>query len=423
MTRKSFDFDWLTILLYFLLVFAGWLTIYTVSSGGNAKDLFDWSMNHGKQFIWICISIVTALVIMVMDNRFLEAISYILYGTAILLLLAVLVVGKEVNGARSWILIGGIQLQPAEFAKVATAMALARYMSAINFSMDHPRQFMVAAAMVLAPALIVILQNDTGSALVFGSFLIVFYREGLNPVFPVLMLLVAFVCVLTLGVSSQWLVVGILLLITGVSFFLLFDKKEIVKLLFFHAAAFAFFLGLSFSTDLLVRHMPQHQQNRIMVLFDPGIDPQGSGYNIIQSKIAIGSGGFAGKGFLEGNYTKYKFVPKQVTDFIYCTIGEEWGWLGTFTVVLLFFLLLMRIKFLAENSKTRYARVYGYGVLAILFFHVMVNIGMTIGLVPVIGIPLPFFSYGGSSLLSFTILIFILINHFSYRRTILGSKY
>lgn len=422
MNRKSFDFDLITISLFALLAFMGWLTIYAVTSATGTTDPLALNEEHGRQMMWIGISLVAGFIVLMLDIRFLEGISYIAYGAAILTLIAVLFIGKEVNGAKSWLIIGGVQFQPSEFAKLATAMALAKYMSSVGFSLKHPREFLIAAAIIILPALVIIAQNDTGSALVFGSFIFVFFREGLNPILPIFILLVATIAILTLGLENQIIMMGIIAGFIILSYVFTFSKKQAIKSAIIHVFAAAFFIGLSYSTQSIVSKMPEHHQKRIMVLFNPEIDPRGAGYNVIQSKIAIGSGGLSGKGFLQGNYTKYKFVPKQETDFIFCTIGEEYGWLGTSFVLIVFFLLLARLRFMSENAKTRFARIYGYSVLSILFFHVMINVGMTIGLVPVIGIPLPFFSYGGSSLLAFSILLAIMVNLYSYRVSILGSK-
>ncbi|MFN0201946.1 MAG: rod shape-determining protein RodA [Bacteroidia bacterium] len=421
MNRKSFDFDWISILLCGLLMLGGWMAIYAVS---NTSDAALFTTNHGKQLIWVGVSAFVALVILSLDNRFIEAISYFVYGGSLLLLLSVFVLGRTVNGAHSWLVFGGISLQPTELAKVATAMALAKYMSSLNFNLNDREHFLTAVGIVLTPMLITLLQNDTGSALVFGSFLFVFYREGLTPLVPLVLLITIFVAVLTLWLNNQVLSISIFAGLTAISCYAFFSKKYWQRIVLIHGIAFVLIAVFSLSTNLIVNKVLQpHQRNRIMVLFNPNIDPQGLGYNSIQSKIAIGSGGLLGKGFLKGNYTKYKFVPKQVTDFIFCTVGEEGGWIGSAFLVLAFLVLILRAVYLGEHSKTKYARIYGYSVASILFFHVFVNIGMAIGLVPVIGIPLPFFSYGGSSLLSFTILIFLLINHFSYRSTILGAKY
>ncbi len=422
MNRKNFDFDLITILLYIGLVLLGWMTIYAVSSANFGTDIFNFGVLHGKQLVWMGVSLGVAMLVLLLDHRFLYSTAYLAYGAAILTLILVLFIGKEVNGAKSWLIIGGQQFQPSEFAKLATALALAKYMSRLNFSMGNGQDLMIVLGMILLPALIVIFQNDTGSALVFGSFLIVLFREGLHPLVPIVLLLLGGVALLSLYLEgSIWIIVGILLL--GLLVFgLTFNARRWVRNAILIGMICGFFSLVSFGTNQLMGFLQPHQQIRLKVLFDPSIDPQGAGYNVIQSKIAIGSGGILGKGYLQGNYTKYQFVPKQETDFIYCAVGEEYGWLGSVVVLLCFFLLIWRLQFLSENSKTRFARIYGYSVVGLLFFHVVINIGMTIGLVPVIGIPLPFFSYGGSSLLSFTVLIFVLINLYSSRIAVLGSK-
>ena len=385
MNRKNFDIDAITLSLYFMMAFFGWLSIYTVTSGNGALDILDFGREHGKQLIWIGVSAVVGLIVLTLDYRLFETLAYFAYGGAILLLILTLFIGTEVNGAKAWLNIAGQRFQPAEFAK-----------------------------------------NDTGSALVFGSFLIVFYREGLTPLIP-LFLAACLVVVLTtlyLGYSeySPLWVPGVILVILLLIYAITFSRKYWLRNLIIHTIVFVFFGGLSLSANTIYDKLPDHQQKRISVFFDPGADPTGAGYNVIQSKIAIGSGGIDGKGFLQGNYTKYKFVPKQETDFIFCTVGEEFGWIGSSFVILLFLAMISRMQFMAENGKMRFTRIYGYSVLSIIFFHLIVNVGMTIGLVPVIGIPLPFFSYGGSALLSFTVLIFIMINLYSYRASVLGRE-
>ncbi|MEL6132661.1 MAG: rod shape-determining protein RodA [Bacteroidota bacterium] len=443
MNRKTFDIDIITLGLYLAMVVMGWshpmttmgwLSIYTVTSDSGAVGLFDTRYEHGKQALWIGISIVVALVFITLDYRLFETLAYFAYGGAILLLILTLFIGKEVNGAKAWLVLGGQRFQPAEFAKIATALAISRFMSRQTFSMSNPSQLMTAAGIILLPALVVILQNDTGSALVFGSFLLVFYREGLSPLVPLFFVACGVVALLTLFLGTLyedpafwyenhllWIVLGLLLLI-GLVYLVNFNRKYWLRNLWIYLAVFAFFGGIALSSQAVFDVLPDHQQKRIEVFFDPDEDPMGAGYNVINSKIAIGSGGIDGKGFLQGNYTKYKFVPKQETDFIFCTVGEEFGWIGTSGVILLFLALIARMQFMAENGKMRFTRVYGYAVLSILFFHLLVNVGMTIGLVPVIGIPLPFFSYGGSALLSFTVLISIMINLYSHRVSVLGRE-
>ncbi|MEM9984863.1 MAG: rod shape-determining protein RodA, partial [Bacteroidota bacterium] len=413
MRRRSVDFDWLTMVLYAALVLMGWMAIYAVSSGINGASPFDLSLIHGKQLIWIGISLVLGLVILSLDYQFIETTSYLVYGLSIGVLILTLIIGKEVNGAKSWLMIGSQPFQPSEFAKIATALALSRYMSKLGFTFSNLKDLLGAIGIVLLPAVVVILQNDTGSALVFFSLILVFYRHGLHPLVLIFSLFTALVAIATLWLGEPLWVLGSLVGLAVVSFWLLYNGKRWSRLLTLHLLALGFYAALTFSVDYLFNQLQIHQQYRIQVWFDPMVDPSGAGYNVIQSKIAIGSGGILGKGFLDGNYTKYQFVPKQETDFIFCTIGEEFGWLGSSVVLILFMALITRIFQLSELSKTRYARIYGYSVMSILFFHVLVNVGMTIGLVPVIGIPLPFFSYGGSSLIAFTILISIMLNFYS----------
>lgn len=427
MIGRKYELDLLSILLYLALVVMGWVTIYAVASDGGELGMWELGTEYGRQMIWIGISVVIGIVLLSLDSRLIEPVSYIAYGIGILVLLATLVAGKEVNGAKAWLTFGSVSIQPAEFMKLATALALARYMGNPQFTVRNLKKLSIAAAIVLVPALIVILQNDTGSALVFGSLLIVFYREGLSPVFPILIILIIAVAVLTLWLGFP-IVAGIIGLISTLSFwsiiiFVRSSRKNWLRLILIHFLIELAFTAFSFSVSYIVEDvLATHQQNRIYTLFDDSIDPQGAGYNVIQSKTAIGSGGFFGKGFNQGSYTKYDFVPKQSTDFIFCTVGEEFGWMGTSFILVMMFILILRVFYLAENSKTRQARVYGYSVLSIFSFHVMVNVGMTIGFVPVIGIPLPFFSYGGSSLLAFSIMLFILINFYSHRTSVLGSK-
>lgn len=427
MAGRKYEFDLLSVMMYLALVILGWITIYAVGSDGGELSIWESGTEYNRQMIWIVIAMVVGGVILSLDSRLLEPISYVAYGLGILVLLFTLIAGKEVNGAKAWLSVGSVAIQPAEFMKVATALALARYMGNPQFTVRNVRKLLIAASIVVVPALIVILQNDTGSALVFGSLLIVFYREGLSPIFPILLILVIAVAILTLwkGFAVGAVIIATLALLSLI-FFLVFirsSRKNWLRLGLIHMLVGLVFAGFAYSVNYIVEDvLAPHQQNRIYTLFDPGIDPQGAGYNVIQSKTAIGSGGFFGKGFNQGSYTKFDFVPKQSTDFIFCTVGEEFGWIGTTFVLIAMFILLLRIFYLAENSKTRQARIYGYSILSVFAFHVMVNVGMTIGFVPVIGIPLPFFSYGGSSLLAFSIMLFILINFYSHRMSVLGTK-
>ncbi len=424
MNRKNFDFDLVTLLLYLGLVLLGWMTIYAVSSANFGSEVFNFDVLHGKQLVWMGVSLVVGILVLLLDHRFLFGMAYVAYAVAIATLILVLFVGKEVNGAKSWLIIAGQPFQPSEFAKFATALAMAKYMSRLNFSLNNGQDLLVVIGMIILPALIVIFQNDTGSALVFGAFLIVLFREGLNPLVPIVLILIGALVLLTLYFGNPWWVVGGVWAVGAIGFLVTLSRnpRRWGRNLLITVGLATLLGGVALSADWGIGQLQEHQQIRMKVLFDPSIDPQGAGYNVIQSKIAIGSGGIMGKGYLNGNYTKYQFVPKQETDFIYCAVGEEYGWFGSVALLIGFFLLIWRLQFLSENSKTRFARIYGYSVVSILFFHVLVNVGMTIGLVPVIGIPLPFFSYGGSSLLSFTVLIFVLINLFSSRIAVLGSK-
>lgn len=409
--------DWVLIVLYGLLVFLGWLNIFAaVYDEQQQQNIFDISLNSGKQLIWIGTSILLIIVIMVMDFRFYNSFAYVFYGIIMVMLLMVMLFGREVAGAKAWFEIGPFRIQPAEFAKFATALAVAKYLEVSSVKLDKFKDLAIAGALIALPPVFILLQNDTGSAMVFAAFVIVFYREGLNPAFLVIGLVGIAIFVLTLMVNQVYLMIGVgvlTLLIIGIG------KKSIKRIVAVSGAALII-VGVILSVDYVVEDVLQpHQQNRIKALINPNADPLGYGWNVTQSKIAIGSGGLAGKGFLEGTQTKFDFVPEQSTDFIFCTIGEEHGWIGSLILIVLFIVLLLRVVFIAERQKSRFARVYGYSVASILFFHFLVNIGMTIGLAPVIGIPLPFFSYGGSSLWSFTILLFILIKLDAHRMQVL----
>lgn len=409
--------DWVTIMLYALLVFLGWLNIYAaVYDEQLHSNIFDISLNSGKQLIWIGTSILLIIAIMVIDFRFYNSFAYVFYAVVMLLLLMVMIFGREVAGAKAWFEIGPFRIQPGEFAKFATALAVAKYMENSTIRLDKFKDLAILGVLIALPAVFILLQNDTGTALVFAAFILVFYREGLAPIFLILGISAVTIFVLTLMVNEVYLMIGIgilTLLIIGIG------KKNFKRIITVVAGA-ALIVGTILSVDYVVDNVLQpHQQNRIKALINPNADPLGYGWNVTQSKIAIGSGGLTGKGFLEGTQTKFDFVPEQSTDFIFCTIGEEHGWVGSLVLISLFLFLLMRIVFLAERQKSRFARVYGYSVAAIMFFHFLVNIGMTIGLAPVIGIPLPFFSYGGSSLWSFTILLFILVKLDAHRMQML----
>ncbi len=414
---KVSKLDWLTILIVVALALAGWLNIYAVVYDSQLdQNIFDMSLNSGKQLLWFGISIMVVLLIMILDFRFFDSFAYPIYGMVVILLISVLVFGTVVSGSKSWFELGFVRFQPAEFAKFATALAVAKFLSKPQIKLDNFKSWGVIGFIVSIPAVLIVLQGDTGSALVFGAFILVFYLEGLSPLLVLAGIIAVALFVLTLLFGQLYLIIGILtvaviLFVTGKR-----TKKRVSAIL----AIAGITLGVVMSVDYVVNNALQpHQQNRVKAFINPEADPLGYGYNVTQSKIAIGSGGFFGKGFLEGTQTKFDFVPEQSTDFIFCTIGEEHGWLGSFILISLFVTLLLRIIFISERQKSNFSRVYGYCVAGILFFHFTVNIGMTIGLFPVIGIPLPFFSYGGSSLLAFSILIFILLKMDAHRMQVL----
>jgi rod shape determining protein RodA len=417
-TQKSiFDnIDWLLVLMYLVLVFLGWINIYAAVYNEEHSSIFDMTQNYGRQMLWIGTSVLIGLAILVIDGKFYAAFSYPIYIVIILTLLVVLVIARDVQGARSWIEIGSFKLQPSEFAKFATSMAVAKYLSTLGIRMEDMKTKIYAALLILLPMALVLLQNDTGSALVFISFIFVLYREGLSQNVLIFGFFTGVLFILALMVPNAIL----LGLVYGFGFvaWLLMRKtrKNFISILIITLLCSTIVLSVDYA---FTRLLQPHQRERIEVLLGKRSDPKGAGYNVNQSLIAIGSGGLAGKGFLQGTQTKYDFVPEQSTDFIFCTVGEEWGFAGTTVVLLLFLGLLYRIVFIAERQRSSYTRIYAYGVASVLFFHLMINVGMAIGLAPVIGIPLPFFSYGGSSLWSFTVLLFVLIKLDSYRMYIL----
>lgn len=461
--------DWWTVLIYIILVFAGMISIYAASYDFDGASMFAWTERSGKQMLWIGLSFILAFVILMLDYRVYETYAYLIYFIIILLLIATIFLASDIKGSRSWLELGFVNLQPAEFAKFATSLALARLMDSYNFKLTKPANFMKASFLILLPMALIIMQRETGSALVYASLAFVLYREGMSG-----SILFAGVCAIVffvLGIKysqDMWnetplgefivlsLIVAVLiyalqfyyrdsrmarniLILSAISVAVcyilsFFDIKfnyiyvafgviaiSIVYMLLVYFQVHSrkllmlilfpiLFTGYLFSVDYVFSSILEpHQQVRIRVSLGMEDDPRGAGYNVNQSVIAIGSGGFTGKGFLNGTQTKLKYVPEQDTDFIFCTIGEEEGFLGTMLVVLLFGALILRVVHIAERQRSNFGRVYGYCVASILFFHAAINIGMVIGLCPVIGIPLPFFSYGGSSLWGFTILLFILL--------------
>ena len=453
------NIDWVSILLYLLLVLIGWLNIYAAVYDENHSSILDISQKYGKQLIWIGAAFVLAFLVLLTDSKFFTTFSMVIYGIMIFLLIAVLFLGTETKGARSWFEVGDFRIQPAEFAKFATNLAIAYVMSRHNFKVMRFSTLLTIGLILALPAGLIILQNDTGSALVYSSFILVLFREGLHGS----ILLLCFVAAAIFIMALLYTPFTVLLVIIGGTLIAFYyyrhDIRELFQIILFIGCGFGLFVlikwmfnlsisdyyillivyvitsitaiypiykrkmknmitllliswlcvGAAPSVNYAFNHLQPHQQDRINELLGIKVDPKGTGYNVTQSKIAIGSGGLLGKGFLQGTQTKLNFVPEQSTDFIFCTVGEEWGFIGSTFVIVLLAVFILRIIKLAERQRSSFSRIYGYGVASILFFHVAVNIGMTIGMAPVIGIPLPFFSYGGSSLWSFTILIFIFL--------------
>ncbi len=455
------NLDWLTVAIWLIMILFGWMNIYSANFiREDPGQVFDFSQRYGRQLIWIGAAFVLAIVVLLLDRKFYIFFAYLFYGIIIVVLLGVLVFGKEVNGARSWFVIGSFQLQPSEFAKPFTALALAKYLSGYNFSMKRFRDILVAFGIILLPALLILLQPDAGSTIVFAAFVAVLYREGFSPQIMLMFILLAVLFFVTLIYDKIYILLGLVLigliilrvvsgsnktlmiltLIFTAGFASVFLIKKYIwtdipvftacslitiavilthtllalhrrqfrylKILFGFLITFLFVVSVDFAFHNIVK---PHQQHRIYVTLGIEDDPRGVGYNVNQSKIAIGSGGFTGKGYLNGTQTKLHFVPEQSTDFIFCTVGEEWGFLGTAFVLLLYLGLIVRLIFLADKQRSPFSRIFGYGLAMILFTHLVINIGMTIGLLPVIGIPLPFFSYGGSSLWAFTLFLFIFL--------------
>jgi rod shape determining protein RodA len=409
---KSIDMP--IILLYIALVLIGWLNIYAAVFDESHASIFDLEKNYGKQLLWIATALFIGLMVLLIDSKFFSVFSFGIYGITLLMLVSVLFFGKYVNGSRSWFEIGSFRLQPAEFAKFATALVVAKYLSS-GVKMERFSTKFSVLGLIGLPMGLILLQGDVGSALTYVAFILVLYREGLSGMVLVIGLLIGIAFVLSLLFAKAAILISIAV-ITAILLYNFRRKKKIIPVIIAGAALVAtMVVGFSYVFNNV---MKQHHRDRINNLVGKEIDIKGAGYNVNQSKIAIGSGRLIGKGFLNGTQTKYDFVPEQSTDFIFCTIGEEYGFVGSVILIGLFLALLLRIVFIAERQRSSLSRIYGYGVASILFLHVFVNIGMTIGLVPVIGIPLPFISYGGSSLWSFTILLFILIKLDANRQNI-----
>ena len=410
------NIDWMLVSLYLILVIMGWFNIYAAVYNEEYKSIFDTSQSYGMQLVWIGSSLMIAFVILVIDGEFFPKFAWILYAAFILLLIIVIFAGKEVKGSKSWIELGSFRIQPAEFAKFATNLALAKYLSNINIKFEKLNTKLIAAAIFAVPALIIIAQNETGSALVYGSFILVLYREGLSGNILIMGVAMVILFIAALLMDEMVLITLMGIIAAAAFFFVRFKMRNILIVLGILLASVAFVHSVDYTfTNIL----EPHQKKRINVLLGKEVDPKGAGYNVNQSMIAIGSGGILGKGYLNGTQTKYNYVPEQSTDFIFCTVGEEWGFLGSITVMGLFIFLLLRLIYLAERQRSTFSRIYGYGLASIIFIHLAINIGMTIGLAPVVGIPLPFFSYGGSSLWSFTVLTFIFVRLDAYRFEVL----
>ncbi|MBO3271383.1 MULTISPECIES: rod shape-determining protein RodA [Hymenobacter] len=419
--RYSRSIDWVTVGIYLLMVFVGWLNVYAASYSPDAPThVFGLSFgelmnfNWFKQILWIGTAVLLIVVLLVVDYKAYDTFAYALYAGMIVLLIVTPFIARPIAGSRSWLELGPVRLQPAEFAKFITALAVSRYMAGINLRHQNFRDQLMLAVFTLLPPLLIIAANETGQALVFGAFLLAYFREGMSPLILLLLAAGGAILILALLVPKLWLIGFFTVLLVLV---LVFNNRLLRHHLPLSIGVWLVVIGMVFGVDFFFNSVLQeHQRKRIEILINPSADPLGVGWNVTQSKIAIGSGGVVGKGFLQGTQTKFDFVPEQSTDFIFCTVGEEWGWLGSVVTIALFMALLWRIVYVAERQKSVFGRTYGYCVASIIFFHFAVNIGMTIGLAPVVGIPLPFFSYGGSSLWSFTTLLFILLAIDAYRK-------
>ena len=416
--NKSFfaNIDWSLVLIYLLMLLFGWINIYAANYGEGVLNLITMDAEPGKQLFWIATSCIWIFFILLLDGKFYTTFSYLIYAFMVLLLIGVLFIGKEIGGAKSWYDLGSFSMQPSEFAKVGVLLALSKYLSQLNLNLNKIETQLRALAILAFPIVLIMLQPDAGSAIVFASLFLVLFREGIPAIYLTIIGLAISLFIVTLKFESTVAMI-VTTIIAALFAYLLKKGGNSIK-----PAILSLVLGLGFiqSVGYLYNEILRpHQRSRIDLILGKIDDIQGAGYNLYQSKIAIGSGGFSGKGFLDGTQTKFNFVPEQSTDFIFCTIGEEWGFMGSLITIALFTGLLFRIIFLAERQRSTFSRVYGYGVATILFCHFFINIAMTIGVMPVIGIPLPFFSYGGSSLWGFSILLFIFIKLDAYRMDIL----
>ena len=403
--------DWILVLFYFVLVFFGWINIYAATVTENNGEILDFTTLYGKQLEWIGLSFILIFFIISIDSKFYERFSGVFYVFSILSLVGLFIFGSTINGATSWYNFGSFSLQPAEFAKAATVLALANFLNEPNKDLTSFKSQLSAVFIILLPAILIVLQPDAGSALIYFSLIIVLYREGLSAYYLVigLVAIVLFIITLYAGFTTSILIIyGLLTLffVYIINFKKIKLKRDWIKIITLYVVTGLFM----YSVDYVFNNVfEQRHRDRFSILLGKTSDNQGIGYNTDQSMITIGSGGLTGKGFLEGDRTQGNFVPEQHTDYIFSTVGEEWGFLGSSAVIIIFVAFLLRIVQMAEKQKSTFSRVFGYSVASIFFFHFLINIGMVIGLLPTIGIPLPFFSYGGSSLWGFTILLFIFI--------------
>lgn len=404
--RSLYRFDWLTILLYFLLVFMGWINIYSASWSEAANGFFDFSQIYGKQLIWIGLSLLLIIFILAIEAKFYERFASIIYLFSLLSLAGLFIFGRTIAGTTAWYDFGGFSIQPSEFVKATTALALAKYVSDIQTDLRRFKDQIRAFIILAIPIILILLQPDPGSVLIYIAFVFPLYREGLPSIYLILAFMAAFLFTVTLTVGPVW--VSVFVVIAAI--FLYYRNKEKRTKVFKYILISIGSIALTFSVDYIFENIfKQHHRDRFNIILGKEVDPRGIGYNTHQSEIAVSNGGWFGRGWTQGTQTKGNFVPEQHTDYIFSTVGEEWGFIGSTLVVLLFVGLLIRIIFLAEKQKHQFGRVYGYSVAAILFAHFFVNIGMVLGIFPTVGIPLPFFSYGGSALWGFTILLFIFI--------------
>ncbi len=406
MSKTISQFDWVSILIYFLLVAIGWVNIYSASLDDTATSFFDLDQIYGKQMLWIILSIFLIVILLSLEAKFYERFASLIYIVSLISILGLFFFGKTINGATSWYAIGGFTLQPAEFAKVATALALSKYIGDIQTNIKNLGDQFKAFIIIALPALIILPQPDAGSAMVYAAFFFPLYREGFSGVYLIAGATGILVFVLTLIFSPWWVAGGATLVIILLYFFRKKKRPGAIAYL----SILIMVVALSFSVDYIFQNVfEQRHRDRFNIVLGKEVDNRGIGYNTNQSEIAIGSGSWFGKGWTEGTQTKGNFVPEQHTDYIFSTVGEEWGFVGSAVVVFLFIFLMLRILHLAERQKSQFNRVYGYSLAGILFIHFFVNIGMVIGVLPTVGIPLPFFSYGGSGLWGFTILLFVFI--------------